>query len=464
VYKEKMISFEDSYSADRNDITKLLAYELAKKPNLKVSYIAFCEFLKYDENNELMETCDIPMRTSAHSIRNMVDVRDFLRHTNAVIGGRIQDFIENGSSWVLGEVLYSELEIGQCRSLNGACGVLDVSSPSDILKMSYDKNSLKNGLCFVQAVAFHFVRSRSEKKINKFISQKINLGDLEFPLDICDIEKFIKLNKKLNISINLIETNDDCSEFFPRYCSKLNKENETVNILWYKTALKVGGNAIYHYAYISNLSRLMRRRWGKSYQNIVFCGNCLSSFYSPHLLRSHQEDCYQHKTEKIEMPLEGNNILRFKNFKKKFPINLIGFYDFESILKPVSYTCDNCEKKKLKKCTHKTVKENKHIPSTYSFIILNYKYEIVKRKTYTGEDCVQNFVNELLDIEAEMLELMRIHVPINMSPDDERIHEKATHCHICEKSFNGPDVRDEAEERIRKVRDHSHLDGEFLLL
>lgn len=471
IYQKKITSYIEAYASDQNDIKILLDHETNKKRNLKVALIANCEFLKYDGDGTLIDTYEIRIRTSSWLIRGTRDIREFQNHAYTYINGRIQDFEENGSNWILDEILYSDLEIGQCRALNGKCGVLDVTYPSHLKKIPTTSSS--SNLCFARAVAFHFVKDRSEKKIRRFIRRKMCISGLKFPLDLEDVPKFERMNQKLKLKINILTT-DDCEKFYPIYCGKQVGKKNVVNLLLYKSVDDEGiCSKNYHYAYINDLAKLVRKKWKFSYQKIVFCGNCLCSFYCATLLNHHEKDCYSHKTAKIQMPDGDRASIQFEHFKRKFKTHLVGFYDFECMLVPSKQPCSKCAKAENNNCQHKTIEKNKHVPITYSYLILDVNGTVIREHTYTGLDCMDRFIAELLDIEPSLRSILDRNVNMIYSDWDKMNFLNANACHICEETFNlfglvSEKIHDlttediPLEQLVMKVRDHNHITGEYL--
>lgn len=466
-----MTSYIEAYASDEKDIKTLLSHEINVKKNVKVALIANCEFTKYDSNGDIEDIYEIRIRTTSWLIRGFQDIREFQSHVYPYISNRIQDFQENGSNWVLDEILYSDLEIGKCNSLNGSCGILDVTYTRDLKKIAPKSDSK---MCFARAVAFHFKKNRNEKKIERFIKRKMKTSGLPFPLDLEDIPKFEKMNSHLNFKINVFTT-DDLKSFYPIYCGKEKNKRHIINLLLYKSVNENGHHSgQFHYAYINNLAKLVRKKWFHSYQKILFCGNCLSSFYNAKLLASHEDECHIRPTEKIRMPDHAASI-KFKNFNKKFKKNLVGFYDFECMLVPSLHPCSTCAEKQLDVCHHKTIEKNVHKPITYSYLILTSEGKIVKEGTYTGEDCMDHFIDTLLSIESELLKILNTHKKMIYRKKDRKRFLKATSCHICEEKFAeceimGGDEIVDLEGGIdlplnnlgMKVRDHDHISGKYL--
>ena len=73
---------------------------------------------------------------------------------------------------------------------------------------------------------------------------------------------------------------------------------------------------------------------------------------------------------------------------------------------------------------------------------------------YFGEDCVEWFINEMLEIESYMKIYFNNEIEINLDTIPENYDQ--TTCWLCEKEFR---FNDKKENPI--VTDHCHLTGKF---
>ena len=71
-----------------------------------------------------------------------------------------------------------------------------------------------------------------------------------------------------------------------------------------------------------------------------------------------------------------------------------------------------------------------------------------------GEDCVEWFINEMLEIEGDMKNNFKIELGINLDTIPEIYHQ--TTCLLCEKEFKFKDLKENPV-----VKDHCHLTGRF---
>ena len=67
-----------------------------------------------------------------------------------------------------------------------------------------------------------------------------------------------------------------------------------------------------------------------------FCMYCLQCFSSERILANHVNNCLTiNGAQAINMPKQGENILKFNNFQKQLPVPCVIYADFEAITKKV---------------------------------------------------------------------------------------------------------------------------------
>jgi hypothetical protein len=448
VYDKKILSYEEAAALDRPDIRTLLRYELAKRKQIKVCLISTIEFVKasvIEDEPEL--TYEIAMRACSHYVRHEMDIEQFINRSESDINNRIDDFINNGSGWTFDEVLFTDLEFGTCVALNGNCNSISVKSISDLERVQPVDN-LQD--CFVQAVAYHFVKNKSPKKLRRFIRKKM-ISETKLPMSLIDIRKFEADNAHLRLKLNVLYSEDLGKTVSPVYTSKSASTKNIINLILWKTI--VDGKVVNHYSYIEDLGKFLRKKYEAQtdrvcYQKLFVCGNCLCCFYSLPTLQSHEAACLQQKTQEVIVP-PNDSTIRFRNFKKQFKVRYTGFFDFESYLEPV-HPCEKCSD--ISACTHRSLAVNEQKPITYSFLIIDSDNCVVYRKTYSGEDCVSHFLDELLAVEKELIDSLCANVPMQMTLEEQQEFYQSEVCHICHKNFGNE----------LSVRDHCHITGKYL--
>jgi hypothetical protein len=454
-YTNIVETLEKSFQQDKDEIFTLLKFETERrKHNLKLSIIFHAEFTREvnfnidngeGDRNSNIQIC---LRSPARLITNDTEIHRCMLQNRTYIQDRIDDFLENGSGWTLDGINMTDLEIGNCASLNGACNQLSI----DFLKsLKLIKKGGKKNNCFARAVSYHFVQMENEKKINKFIKNKIR-HVVPYPLAIKDISKFEEANKHLNVKINVIFAEDEI--IYPIYFSKNINAKHHINLLLYKTI--IDDKVVNHYCYINDVNKLLRKRYAStnSYEKAIRCLNCFAKFTSKHnkdeALKKHYELCLENKPHLVKLPNEGD-MIQFKNFRNKFQSYYIGFFDFESAHHKPKNNCNKCELDENDSCPHKTSLLAEQKPITVSYIVMDWKDTIVLKKTYTADDCVEIFLDDLLTHEKELLEKISGNIQMIMTEEDKIDFETSNKCHICEKA-----ILDD------KVRDHCHVTGIYM--
>ena len=85
-----------------------------------------------------------------------------------------------------------------------------------------------------------------------------------------------------------------------------------------------------HYVLIKDFNAFMYKQ-SKHKVKKHFCMSCLQCFSSERVLAKHKNNGAQ----AINMPKQGDNILKFNNFHKQLPVPLVIYADFEAITKKV---------------------------------------------------------------------------------------------------------------------------------
>jgi hypothetical protein len=451
-YSDKMNTLEEAFNQDVAEMTKVLEYEIAMKNSLKASIIFHAEFLKpLDATGaENSDTYVICLRTTTHHLCNKQEVDIFLQDARRNAQLRIDDFVEQGSGWVLNEILATDIEIGGCSPLNGSCNLISIDKLAQLKRIpAIDKSEQ----CFFQAIAFHYTKTMNKKRLDRFIQKHIDIT-IPTPVKVSDLKKFERDNPNLNLKINVIYSEED-DDLYPIYVSKNVDAKNNINLLLFKTI--IAGNIVSHYTYINNLSTILRKTYRgkvsgkKGYQKAVFCPNCLCKFGSQIALSNHTIDCMKNKPQKTIIPEKGD-VIQFEKFNRKFKVPYFGVFDFEAKQGKPENKCDTCAKKEDMECRHKTIIQSIQEPITYSLIILDNNNKIILSSTYSGNDCVEHMMNVLLTVEEKLLSQLKTTIPMKkLTRKQKQEKETALICNICEK-----ELLDD------RVIDHDHITGFYL--
>lgn len=446
-YNEKMETLEKSFKNDRLEMYDVINFELNQKRSIKAAIIFHAEFLRpLDGDLNNVTPYVVCLRCSTQQLTYKQQIPKFLTNAKKLAQNRIDDFVENGSGWVLDEVYATDIELGSCTPLNGSCDFLSINYIKSLQKIPRCEKG--ENQCFFLAVAHHFVSSQNTKCLKKFIERKININ-ITSPVRVNDIKKFEKANSQLHLRINVLYAED--KEIYPLIVSTNLRGKNVINLLLYKTIF--GGKVTNHYAYIRNVSSLLRRTYQSktgrtTYQKSEHCPNCLTKFTSRKSLQQHIIVCLENQPQKVKLPQEGDSVY-FKNFNRKFPMPFFGVFDFEACQVKPKNPCHKCVSRE---CQHQTTIASHQIPITYSYVIVETRTEkIIKKETFSGDNCAISLVNSLLDIEPYLLSAMNAYPELQMTKEDLENFKRDEHCHICESPLNGD-----------KVRDHCHVSGKYL--
>ena len=133
----------------------------------------------------------------------------------------------------------------------------------------------------------------------------------------------------------------------------LNRKNQV-------TLLMITDGEKWHYLAGKSLPALFRGVTSK-HEEDFYCLNCFQSYTTENKLKKHKKICENHDYCYVEMPEEGNKILKYNQREKSMKVPFIIYADLESLLEKMN-TCHNDPEKSS------TTKINKHTPPGYSFL------------------------------------------------------------------------------------------------
>lgn len=534
-------SLELTLGRDHQVLREILAYEAALKRYAKCHLIVIAEFVKVDLDGKVLRCITLYLHATTFALNPYQDCVPLIRRCHAEVAINLEDFVTYGSGWMLYGVHRTQLQVVRCLPLSGGCGAGDtqisVSHRVDIAKfrqisMHDDK------MCFYRSVARHFVGRDNRDELDRYIRANLRTAGFELPFRVDRIAAFERLHADtLNFCINVVFLEN--GGFYPAYVSTRHDavDPHVINLLLYHQHVgsdveeqchrasrashvwermdwrgrpiendfsavdsdegsdddddddEDDGRVEAHYAYISNVSTLMKRIYrGRkekkgdkmgvggvrggigsrklSYGNVYFCPNCLNKFTKEKNRDEHLVLCRQYATQRTAPPSKGRYI-EFRKHKYRFRVPLIGFFDFEAVqVAPENRCTDECADPST--CYHRsTIGDKSFVVSnqeagTYSLVILDYEDRIVHKDTYSGSDAAGHFVQHLLDIQPTLEAILNRNVPMHLTSEEELTFQLATHCHICGGSLTpGEDGVGGIGGQRDAVRDHCHLSGRF---
>ena len=185
--------------------------------------------------------------------------------------------------------------------------------------------------------------------------------------------------------------------------------------------------------------------------------HCLQCFSSKRVLANHVNNCLTiNGVQAINMPKQGENILKFNNFHKQLPVPFVIYADFEAITKKVQ-GCEQSEEMKNEKNERSyTEAYQTHEDCGYGYkVICCYDDKYSKYTSiYRGENAVYKFMEKMFEEVEYCKAVIKKHFnkPLVMTEVDEQNFKTMDRCHICGEKYTDKDVR---------IRDHCHITGKF---
>ncbi|XP_055306779.1 uncharacterized protein LOC129571042 [Sitodiplosis mosellana] len=146
------------------------------------------------------------------------------------------------------------------------------------------------------------------------------------------------------------------------------------------------------------------------------------------------------------MPAEDKNIIQFKNWQNQLECPFIIYADVEALLKVPDVPVFKGKKREIA-----AYQEHEVYSVGYYF-----KCSFDESKSFyaskRGPDCIDWFVDQMKTAAEFAAQHLNNIIPLNMTAEQEQRFQNTHICHICEKQFDSDSI---------KVRDHSHLTGEF---
>ena len=349
----------------------------------------------------------------------------------------IDKWVSEGSGWVIDRIDSHFLNVTLYKPLNG----------SSYIELPTDLRNTKKGLiniksedneCFRWCHIRHLnPQEKNPQRIKKEDKKMIN----ELNYD------GIKVEKQNSIRINVFGYED--GQPFPINISKETFEDQMNLLLITKDEKK-------HYVLIKDFNAFMYNQ-SKHKERKHFCMYCLQCFSSDRILANHVNNCLTiNGAQAINMPKQGENVLKFNNFHKQLPVPFVIYADFEAITKKVQ-GCEQSEEMKNEKNKRSyTEAYQTHEDCGYGYkVVCCYDDKYSKQtRIYRGENAVYKFMEKMLEEVEYCKTVIKKHFnkPLVMTEVDERHFKTMDGCHICGEKYTDKDVR---------IRDHCHITGKF---
>ncbi|CAG5109269.1 Protein of unknown function [Cotesia congregata] len=187
--------------------------------------------------------------------------------------------------------------------------------------------------------------------------------------------------------------------------NSLMSEIPTIHLLMIKKSVNYTDNldnieSVYHFAWIHNLSGVIKSQIFLGHSKLYFCDRCLNHFKLKECYLEHRVDCFKSNKVRLEFPSEKNKILKFKDFKSKDTVPFVVYADLECTLEPPG---DD----------EKTV--HKHVPHSIAYYVhCSYNNTLSKFELNRSPDCINWFVKQLESLALDFEKILKN--PIKMKP------------------------------------------------
>ena len=340
----------------------------------------------------------------------------------------MENFNRMGSNWVFEKVIRLEIHFVRWNPMKGSGWI----ALPPVLEKNKALINMKNEdeMCFKWCItrACNMVAIHPERITPKLREQakELNWDGCKFPMAVDKIKFFEAKNP--HISVNCFGWN---GSVFPLKNIREEKEIHVDLLLLTKECKS-------HYCLVKNFSRLVSSQVVRNGFERFFCKRCLNSFRRLEKLEKHKDICGEFETAKIEVP---GGCCSFRNFQKMMHVPVVGYADFESILKPISGERE---------------KTHEHIPCGFAFHLVSPFLQmepVLKRAKDETEKLPQDFIRELISCVKETHLSLPKKKMFPLTNQEWKSFREATVCWLCRKGFEGGN--------LIKVRDHCHYTGKF---
>ena len=359
----------------------------------------------------------------------------------------IDKWVSEGSGWVIDRIDSHYINVTLYKPL----------SRSSYIELPTELRNSKKGLinmknedeeCFTWCNIRHLnpqikYPERIKKEDKKMINE-LNYYGIDFLLSQ---KHYNKVEKQNSIRINVFGYED--GQPFPIHISKETFKDQMNLLLITEDEKK-------HYILIKDFNAFMHNQ-SKHKERKHFCMYCLLCFSSERVFIKHANNCLTiNGAQAINMPKQGENILKFNNFHKQLPVPFVIYADFEAITKKVQGCKQSEEMENEKHKRSYTEAYQTHEDCGYGYKVVccyddKYSSDIC---IYRGENAVYKFMEKMLEEVKYCKAVIKKHFnkPLVMTEVDKQCFKTMDGCHICGEKYTDKDVR---------VRDHCHITGKF---
>ena len=262
----------------------------------------------------------------AKTITKPSDIEPELNMSRQKILNTIDKWVSEGSGWVIDRIDSHYINVTLYKPLNGSSYI---ELPTELRNSKKGLINMKNKdeecfrWCHIRHLNPQIKYPERIKKEDKKMINELNYDGIDFLLSQ---KHYNKVEKQNSIRINVFGYED--GQPFPINISKETFKDQMNLLLITKDEKK-------HYVLIKDFNTFMYNQ-SKHKERKHFCMYCLQCFSSERILANHVNNCLTiNGAQAINMPKQGENVLKFNNFHKQLPVPFAIYANFEAITKKV---------------------------------------------------------------------------------------------------------------------------------
>ena len=326
----------------------------------------------------------------AKTITKANDIEHELSMSRQEILNVIDKWVSEGLGWVIDRIDSHYINVTTYTPLHGSSYIelpMELRNPKKGLINIKNKDDECFRWCHIRHLNPQEENPQRIKKEDKKMVNELNCDGIDFPLSQ---KHYNKVEKQNSIRINVFGYEN--GQPFPIHISKEIFEDQMILLLITEDEKK-------HYVLIKDFNAFMYNQT-KHKEKKHFCMFCLKCFSSERILANHVNNCLTiNGAQAINMPKQGENILKFNNFHKQLPVPFVIYADFEAITKKVQGCKQSEEMENEKNKRSYTEAYQTHEDFGYGYkLVCCYRERYSKPvQTYRGEDAVYKFMEKMLE-------------------------------------------------------------------
>ncbi|XP_046806281.1 uncharacterized protein LOC124419759 [Lucilia cuprina] len=422
----------------RPAVDSFLKKHFAFKYNI-VLYATYAKLNLKDLENTVVE-----LKHFQTDIKYVFDIKSydelFAQNIENIIR-QTEEFPGNGGSWTLVQLIKMELNLQRYQPLKGSSYI---PLPLKIhLKKACINVKNNDVYCFKWAILAALAEVRkdacytSKYKVHNISSDiiriknySLNFKGLSFPLKLNDISIFEENNR--DISVNVFCYDEENQKIVGPYYKRRARKAKHINLLFIEE--RNGEESNSHYAWIKNMSRLLRNQKTAFEGKIFVCDDCLQHFHKKDKLEEHiNNDCQSI----VNIPKRDKSILEFKNCDKTLDVPFVIYANSSYIY----------EKSEI---------ENTSKPYAFCYYIkCNFNQNLDKLCCFKAPNATAEFIKSLIkDVNYFYCNFLTKLKPVknqNLCVSEQLDFLENNKCHICSDEINKED----------KVKSYCHTTGKY---